>query len=68
MKKKLSKVTLETKLLIVDQILNGQLSANFASKKYDIPRASISYCLWNCINLAQQNTGMSKNKEIKKLK
>jgi hypothetical protein len=37
-KKKCQKVTLETKLFVVDQILNGQVSTNFASKKYDVPR------------------------------
>ncbi len=37
-KKSYQKVTLETKLLVVDQILNGQVSTNFASKKYDVPR------------------------------
>ncbi|PYE78209.1 Psq-like protein with HTH domain, partial [Winogradskyella epiphytica] len=37
------KVTLETKLFVVDQILNGQVSTNFASKKYDVPRTTISY-------------------------
>ena len=34
-KKSYQKATLETKLLVVDQIQNGQISTNFASKKYD---------------------------------
>ena len=38
LKKSYQKVTLETKILVVDQILNGQISNNQASKKYDIPR------------------------------
>jgi len=67
-KKSYQKVTLETKLLVVDQILNGQLSTNFASKKYDVPRTTITYWLRIYCTLAQQNTGMSKDKEIKKLK
>lgn len=67
-KKSYQKVTLETKLLIVDQILNGQISNNQASKKYDIPRTTISYWLKKYSTLVQQNTGMSKNEEIKKLK
>ena len=67
-KKSYQKVTLETKLLVVDQILNGQLSTNFASKKYDIPRTTITYWLRIYSTLVQQNTGMSKDKEIKKLK
>ena len=67
-KKSYQKVTLETKLFVVDQILNGQVSRNFASKKYDVPRTTISYWLRKYSTLAQQNTGMSKNDEIKKLK
>ena len=67
-KKSYQKVTLETKLLVVDQILNGQVSTNFASKKYDVPRTTITYWLRKFSTLVQQNNGMSKDKEIKKLK
>ena len=67
-KKSYQKVTLETKLFVVDQILNGQISRNFASKKYDVPRTTISYWLRKYSTLVQQNIGMSKNDEIKKLK
>ena len=67
-KKSYQKVTLETKLLIVDQILNGQVSTNSASKKYDVPRTTIAYWLRKYSTLVQQNTGMSKLDEIKKLK
>ena len=67
-KKKYQKVTLETKLFVVDQIQNGQISTNFASKKYDIPRTTISYWIKKYSTLVQQNTGMSKQDEIKKLK
>ena len=68
LKKRYQKATLETKLLVVDQILNGQISNNQASKKYDIPRTTISYWLRKYSTLMQQNMGMSKNDEIKKLK
>ena len=67
-KKSYQKATLETKLLVVDQILNGQLSTNHASKKYDVPRTTITYWLRKYSTLVQQNKGMSKNDEIKKLK
>lgn len=67
-KKTYQKVTLETKLLVVNQILNGQVSTNFASKKYNVPRTTITYWLRKYSTLVQQNTGMSKDKEIKKLK
>ncbi|SHI30471.1 hypothetical protein SAMN04488096_10117 [Mesonia phycicola] len=36
-KKSYQKVILETKLLVVDQILTGYISNNQASKKYDVP-------------------------------
>ncbi|WP_088323891.1 helix-turn-helix domain-containing protein [Polaribacter tangerinus] len=68
LKKSYQKATLETKLLVVDQILNGQISTNFASKKYDVPRTTITYWLRKYSTLVQQNNGMSKDKEIKKLK
>lgn len=54
--------------MIIDQIQNGQISANFASKKYNISRSTISYWLKKHCTLQQQNTGMSKLDEIKKLK
>ena len=67
-KKSYQKATLETKLLVIDQIMNGQISNNQASKKYDVPRTTISYWLRKYSTLVQQNNGMSKNDEIKKLK
>jgi transposase-like protein len=67
-KKSYQKVTLETKILVVDQILNGQISTRSASEKYDVPRTTITYWLRKYSTLAQQNTGMSKQDEIKKLK
>jgi len=67
-KKSYQKVTLGTKLLVVDQILNGQVSTRFASEKYDVPRTTITYWLRKYSTLVQQNTGMSKLDEIKKLK
>ena len=67
-KKTYQKVNLETKLLVVDQILTGHISNNQASKKYDIPRTTISYWLRKYSTLVQQNNGMSKNDEIKRLK
>ena len=67
-KKSYQKVNLETKLLVVDQILTGHISNNQASKKYDVPRTTIAYWLRKYSTLVQQNNGMSKNDEIKKLK
>jgi transposase len=67
-KKSYEKVTLELKLSVVDQIKNGQISTNYASKKYGIPRTTISYWLKKYSTLVQQNTGISMQDQIKKLK
>jgi transposase-like protein len=67
-KKSYEKTTLELKLFVVDQIQNGQISTNFASKKYDVPRTTISYWIREYSTLAKQNIGMSILDEIKKLK
>ena len=67
-KRTYQKVTLETKILVVDQILKGQISRSNASKKYEVPRTTISYWIRIYSTLAQQNMGMSKNNEIKRLK
>ena len=67
-KKTYEKATLELKLFVVDQIQNGQISTNYASKKQDIPRTTIGYWIKKYSTLVQQNTGMSKLDEIKKLK
>jgi len=67
-KKEYQKVTYEHKLFVIDQIKNGQISVNYASKKYDISRSSINYWIKKYATFDQNNTGMSKDKEIKKLK
>ena len=67
-KKPYEKVAFQHKLFVVDQITNGQISANFASKKYNISRSTISYWLKKLSTLEQQNSVMSKQDEIKILK
>jgi transposase-like protein len=62
------KVTFEHKLFVIAQINNGQISANFASKKYNISRATIHYWMKKLSNYSQQKTFISKDDEIKKLK
>lgn len=62
------KVTFEYKLFVIDQINNGQISANFASKKYNISRATIHYWMKKLSNYSGQKTFISKEDEIKKLK
>jgi len=65
---KYQKHTFEHKLLVIDQIKNGQISVNYASKKYDISRSSINYWIKKYTTFEQNKKGMSKNDEIKKLK
>ena len=62
------KVTFEHKLFVIDQIKNGQISANFASKKYNISRATIHYWMKKLSTYSQEQTGVSKDDQIKKLK
>jgi transposase len=67
-KRSYEKATLELKLFVVDQIQNGQISTNYASKKYDIPRTTIGYWIKKHNTLVQKNSGISKLDEIKKRK
>jgi transposase-like protein len=62
------KVTFEHKLFVIDQINNGQISANFASKKYNISRATIHYWMKKLSNYSNQKAFVSKDDEIRKLK
>ena len=67
-KKSYEKVTYQHKLFVIDQIRNGQISINYASKKYDISRSSISYWLKKYSTFEQKKRSMSKQDEIRKLK
>lgn len=67
-KKSYSKVGFELKLLIIDQISNGQISANHAAEKYNVSRSSIQYWTKKYSTLEQKKRGMSKKNEIKRLK
>jgi len=67
-KKSYKKVGFELKLLIIDQIHNGQISINHASDKYQVSRSSIQYWIKKYSTLEQKKRGMSKKDEIKKLK
>ena len=62
------KVGFELKLLIIDQVQNGQISVNHASEKYQVSRSSIDYWIKKYSTLEQKKRGMSKQDEIKKLK
>lgn len=66
-KKNYQKVAFQRKLFIIDQILNGQISINYAAKKYSISRTSISYWIKKYATLEQKKTAVSKEDQIKKL-
>ena len=53
-KKNYNKVGFELKLFVIDQINNGQISVNYASKKYNISRSSIQYWMKKYSTLEQQ--------------
>ncbi|WP_432221841.1 helix-turn-helix domain-containing protein [Flavobacterium sp. TMP13] len=61
-------VSFEYKLFVIQQINNGQISLNFASKKYDISKSTIEYWMKKLTNYEQTNKGISKDDEIRKLK
>jgi len=67
-KKEYQKVSFELKLMIIDQIQNGQISVNHAAKSYNVSRSSIDYWQKKYSTLEQKKRGMSKQDEIKKLK
>lgn len=67
-KKQYQKVSFDFKLKVIDEITNGQISINHASKKYDISCSSITYWIKKLSNLESKSKSMSKNEEIKQLK
>ena len=67
-KKEYQKISFDLKLSIIDQIANGQISVNYASKKYQISRSSINYWMKKLSNFKKKSTSMSKNHELKKLR
>ncbi len=61
-------VSFEFKIFVIEQINNGQISLNYASKKYDISRSTIDYWRKKLSNYTSKNKAMSKEQEIKKLR
>jgi len=58
----------EFKTFVIAQINNGQISLNFASKKYNVSRSTFEYWRKKLSNYDSKQTGMSKEQEIKKLR
>lgn len=61
-------VSFDFKISVIDEINNGQISLNHASKKYNISRSTIEYWRLKISNFQSKSNGMSKNDEIKKLR
>lgn len=61
-------VSFKFKLSVIEQINNGQISLNFASKKYNISKSTIEYWMKKLSNYEQTVKAVSKDDEIKKLK
>jgi transposase-like protein len=62
------KATFDHKLSVIDEIANGQLSVNHASKKHGISRSTIDYWMKKLSSFEQKSKRMSKNDEIKRLR
>jgi len=58
----------EFKTFVIDQINNGQISLNFASKKYNISRSTLEYWRKKLSNYTSKNKSMSLEQENKKLR
>jgi transposase-like protein len=61
-------VSFEYKLSVIQQINNGQISLNYASKKYNISKSTIEYWMKKLTNYEQTNKSISKDDEIRLLK
>jgi transposase-like protein len=61
-------VSFDFKISVIDEINNGQISAHYASKKYNISRSTIAYWRKKLSNFQSKDKNMNKDAEIKKLK
>jgi ACT domain-containing protein len=62
------KVSFDHKLSVIEEINNGRISINHASKVYGFSRSTIAYWRDKLSSFEQSIKSMSKNDEIKKLK
>ena len=58
----------EFKIAVIAEIANGQISANFASKKYNISRSTIAYWQKKLSSYIVEKKFKSKEDEIKALR
>ena len=67
-KNEYQKIGFDLKLSIIDQVTNGQISINYASKLHGISRSSIAYWMKKLRTFDQNSRTMSKNQECIVLK
>ena len=67
-KKNGKKCSFEFKTFVIEQINNGQISLNFASKKYNVSRSTLDYWRRKLSNYCSKQTGMSRENEMQKLR
>jgi len=67
-KKNGKECSFEFKTFVIEQINNGQISANFAAKKYNVSRGTLDYWRKKLSNYESKQVNMSLEKENKKLR
>jgi transposase-like protein len=61
-------VSFDFKLYVIDEINNGRISVNYASKKHNISRSTIQYWMKKLSNYESKSKHVNQDQEIKKLK
>jgi len=67
-KKNGKECSFEFKTFVIEQINNGQISANFAAKKYNVSRSTLDYWRKKLSNYSSKTNAMSLEQENKKLR
>ena len=67
-KKNGKECSFEFKTFVIEQINNGQISLNFAAKKYNVSRATLDYWRKKLSNYESKQANMSLEKEVKELR
>ena len=61
-------VSFDFKLSVIDEINNGRISVNYASKKHNLSRSTIQYWMKKLSNYESKSKLVNKDQENKKLK
>jgi len=67
-KMKGTECSFEFKTFVIEQINNGQISLNFASRKYNVSRSTLAYWREKLSHYASKNNAMGLEQENKKLR